>query len=176
MLFRSLLSILQKLLIFRDCKAAQVREVLKICVSRSFKEGDTICKEGEESDSMFVILSGTVEIHTTGGMLLVSETAVTSIGEAGMLTGELRSATVVAQTDVKALAINRRTLMPKLSNDPLLASLIYRNVLYMVRSKLIASNQRICQLLQDAAEDDDYVESADESVADEASADGEDSQ
>lgn len=171
----SLLSILQKLFIFRDCKAAQVREVVKICVSHSFKEGDTICREGEESESMFVVLAGTVEIHTAGGMLLLSETAVSSIGEAGMLTGEPRSATVVAQTEVKALAINRRTLMPKLNSDPLLASLIYRNVLFMVRGKLIASNQRISQLLRDAAEDDDYVESSDES-ANEASADGEGAQ
>ena len=49
--------------------------------------------------------------------------------------------------------------MPKLSEDPVLASLIYRNVLFMERSKLIASNQRIAQLLQDVAEGDEYAAS-----------------
>ena len=49
--------------------------------------------------------------------------------------------------------------MPKLSEDHVLASLIYRNVLFMERSKLIASNQRIAQLLQEVAEGDEYAAS-----------------
>ena len=49
--------------------------------------------------------------------------------------------------------------MPKLIEDPVLASLIYRNVLFMERSKLIASNQRIAQLLQEVAEGDEYAAS-----------------
>ena len=79
-----------------------------------------------------------------------------------MLTGERRLATVTAQTDVKTLAIGRSTLMPKFGEDPVLASLIYRNVLFMERSKLIASNQRIAQLLQDVADGDEYAASEDE--------------
>ena len=81
-----------------------------------------------------------------------------------MLTGERRLATVTAQTDVKTLAIGRSTLMPKFSEDPVLASLIYRNVLFMERSKLIASNQRIAQLLQDVADADEYAASEDAEV------------
>lgn len=163
----SLQTILQKLVIFRDCRAAHIREVLKICSSRTFKEGETLCTQGEESRDMYIILSGRVGIDAADGSSLLSETAVTSIGEAGMLTGELRSATVVAQTDVKALVISRSTLMPKFSEDPLLASLIYRNVLFMVRSKLIASNQRITQLLHDAAEGDGYEAEEAEDAEDE---------
>ena len=144
----SLQTILQKLFIFRDCRAAHIREVLKICSSRTFKEGEPLCKHGEKSEEMFIVLSGRVQIDAAGGLPLLSETAVTIIGEAGMLTGERRLATVTAQTDVKTLAIGRSTLMPKFSEDPVLASLIYRNVLFMERSKLIASNQRIAQLLQ----------------------------
>ena len=154
----SLQTILQKLFIFRDCRAAHIREVLKICSSRTFKEGELLCKHGEKSEEMFIVLSGRVQIDAADGSPLLSETAVTIIGEAGMLTGERRLATVTAQTDVKTLAIGRSTLMPKFSEDPVLASLIYRNVLFMERSKLIASNQRIAQLLQDVADGDEYAE------------------
>ena len=111
---------------------------------------------------MFIVLSGRVQIDAADGSPLLSETAVTIIGEAGMLTGERRLATVTAQTDVKTLAIGRSTLMPKFSEDPVLASLIYRNVLFMERSKLIASNQRIAQLLQEIADVDEYAASDDE--------------
>ena len=155
----SLQTILQKLFIFRDCRAAHIRDVLKICSSRTFKADESLCSQGEKSEEMFIILSGRVQIDAADGSPLLSETAVTIIGEAGMLTGELRLATVTAQTDVKALVISRSTLMPKLSEDPVLASLIYRNVLFMERSKLIASNQRIAQLLQEVAEGDEYAAS-----------------
>ena len=154
----SLQTILQKLFIFRDCRAAQIREVLKICSSRTFKAGESICKQGEKSEEMFIILSGRVQIDAADGSPLLSETAITIIGEAGMLTGERRLATVTAQTDVKTLSIGSSTLMPKFSEDPVLASLIYRNVLFMERSKLIASNQRIAQLLQDVADADEDAE------------------
>ena len=154
----SLQTILQKLFIFRDCRAAHIREVLKICSSRAFTKGESLCKHGEKSEEMFIVLSGRVQIDAADGSPLLSETAVTIIGEAGMLTGERRLATVTAQTDVKTLAIGRSTLMPKFGEDPVLASLIYRNVLFMERSKLIASNQRIAQLLQDVAAGDEYAE------------------
>ena len=158
----SLQTILQKLFIFRDCRAAQIREVLKICSARTFKAGESICKQGEKSEEMFIILSGRVQIDAADGSPLLSETAITIIGEAGMLTGERRLATVTAQTDVKTLSIGSSTLMPKFSEDPVLASLIYRNVLFMERSKLIASNQRIAQLLQDVADADEYAASEEE--------------
>ena len=160
----SLQTILQKLFIFRDCRAVHIREVLKICSSRTFKAGELLCKQGEKSEEMFIILSGCVQIDAADGSPLLSETAVTIMGEAGMLTGERRLATVTAQTDVKTLAIGRSTLMPKFGEDPVLASLIYRNVLFMERSKLIASNQRIAQLLQDVADADEYAASEDAEV------------
>ena len=155
----SLQTILQKLFIFRDCRAAHIRDVLKICSSRTFKADERLCSHGEKSEEMYIILSGRVEIDAADGSPLLSETAVTIIGEAGLLTGQPRLATVVAQTDVKALVISRSALMPKLNEDPVLASLIYRNVLFMERSKLIASNERIAQLLQEVAESDEYAAS-----------------
>ena len=88
----SLQTILQKLFIFRDCRAVHIREVLKICSSRTFKAGELLCKQGEKSEEMFIILSGSVQIDAADGSPLLSETAVTIIGEAGMLTGEQRLA------------------------------------------------------------------------------------
>jgi hypothetical protein len=55
----------------------------------------------------------------------------------------------VAKTAVTTLSMNRRRLLPLMSHDTELAKRLYRNVLYMVRGKLIASNKRISELLQD---------------------------
>lgn len=98
---------------------------------------------------MFVILTGSVEIRTAEDVPLLTEDSVTTIGEAGLLTGETRSATVVAKTAVTTLSMNRRRLLPLMNHDTALAKYLYRNVLFMVRGKLIASNQRISELLKE---------------------------
>lgn len=126
-----------------------MRTVLQICVSHPFKEGDVICKAGDKSENMFVILTGSVEIRTAEDVPLLTEDSVTTIGEAGLLTGETRSATVVAKTAVTTLSMNRRRLLPLMNHDTALAKYLYRNVLFMVRGKLIASNQRISELLKE---------------------------
>jgi hypothetical protein len=46
----STLAIFQKLPLFKDCSPAQVRGVMQIC------------KANTESDGMFIVLTGTVEI------------------------------------------------------------------------------------------------------------------
>ena len=82
----SMLSIFQKLSLFRECTPAQVREVMHICSSRAFKPGEELCRANAKSDGMYIILTGTVEIRTAGGLTLLDQQAVTTIGEAGMLT------------------------------------------------------------------------------------------
>jgi len=144
----ALLAIVQKLPLFRDCTPAHVREVMHICVSHPFKPGEILCKSGDKSENMFVILTGSVEICTAEGMPLLVEEAVTTIGEAGLLTGENRSATVVAKTALTTLSMNRRRLLPLMAHDHELSKYLYRNVMFMVRKKLIAANNRISELLQ----------------------------
>ena len=96
---------------------------------------------------MFILLAGTVEIRNSNDLTLLEQHAVTTIGEAGMLTGEVRSATVVAKTEVSTLCMHRRRLEPLMNSDLEFSTLLYRNVMCMVREKLITSNERIAELL-----------------------------
>ena len=143
----SMLVIFQKLSLFRDCTPAQVREVMQICSSRAFKPDEELCKANAESDGMFIVLTGTVEICTAGGLALLEQQAVTTIGESGLLTGEPRSATVMAKTKVTTLWMHKRRVQQLMKTDPHLSTLLYRNVMSMVREKLVASNKRIAELL-----------------------------
>ena len=98
---------------------------------------------------MFVLLSGEVAIYTPGKVLLVREKAITTIGEAGLLTGEPRSASVSTETTVKALLIRKRALFELMQEDPALATRLYRNMMFMLRQKLIAADRRIEELCRD---------------------------
>lgn len=139
---------LQKVPLFADLSPSQLKLLLGICQQESYEQGTVICKAGADSDRMFVLLSGTVEIRTERDVPLVSESAITTIGEAGMLTGEPRSATVVAETALSVMAINRRPIFQLMQEDPSLATRFYRNVMMSLRQKLVTSNRRISELIQ----------------------------
>jgi putative ABC transport system ATP-binding protein len=142
---------LQKVPLFTDLSPSQLKQLLGICQQETHEPGTALCRAGGESDRMFVLLSGTVEIRTARDVYLVSESAITTVGEAGMLTGEPRSATVVAETALSVLGINRRPFFQLMQEDSSLATRLYRNVMRILRQKLIASNQRIGELLQSQA-------------------------
>lgn len=143
----SLLSSLQKLSLFKDFSPSQLKSLFRLCQQEIYVPGDVLCKAGAESDKMYILLSGEVRILTSRKAPLGEETAVTTIGEVGMLTGESRSASVVAESPVMTLAIGRRPLLLLMQQDFSLALRLFRNVLVMVRQKLINADQRIEEML-----------------------------
>ena len=143
----AVLATLQKLRLFQDLSPSQLKSLFKLCQQQSYAPDELLCRAGAESQKMFILLSGSVDILNQSGKSLVSESATTTIGEAGMLTGELRAASVRAQTDVSALVIERRPLLRLMQTDATLAIRLFRNVLIMVREKLINADQRIEEML-----------------------------
>ena len=137
---------LQKLPVFQDLSPTQLKQLFGICLQENYEKGASLCKAGEKSDRMFVLLSGEVAIYTPGNVLLVREKAITTIGEAGLLTGEPRSASVSTESPVKALLIRRGSLSKLMQEDPALATRLYRNMMVMLRQKLIAADRRIEEL------------------------------
>jgi len=142
----SLLATLQKLPIFQDFSPTQLMKLFQICGQETYEKGTMLCKEGTESDQMHILLSGAVEVHIGRDMLVAREEAVTTIGEAGLLTGKPRAASVVTETPVQALVIDRRPLQQLMQQDPTLGLRLYRNGMVMLRQKLIAADHRIEEL------------------------------
>lgn len=144
----AMLATLQKLPLFQDLFPTHLKRLFSTCTQVSFETGELLCKAGSTSDQMFILLSGSVGIRSPRGMTLTTEEALTTIGETGLLTGEQRSATVVAEEPVTALAIPRRPLMQLMQQDSALAIHMYRNSMVIVRQKLIAADRRLEEVLQ----------------------------
>ncbi len=70
-----------------------------------FGAGETIVRQGQAGDSMFVICRGTVRVVLEGGQEVARIGTGGYFGEMSLLTGEPRSATVVAVDDVIVLEI-----------------------------------------------------------------------
>ncbi len=69
--------------------------------------GQTLFKEGEPGEVMYVLMSGTAEISVHNRVVETAE-AGAIMGEMAMIDEGTRSATVVAKSDCKLLMINRR--------------------------------------------------------------------
>ena len=144
----NLLSSLQKLRLFQDLSPTQIKRVFATCKQETYEPGTTLTKSGAESDRMFIVMSGAVDVRSAKDLLLAREKAVTTIGETGLLSGEVRSATVVVTEAVNVLVIGRRPLMQVMQDDATLAIRIYRNAMVLVREKLMAADRRIESVLE----------------------------
>ena len=107
--------------LFVDLSPSQLKRILSICQQERFEAGTVLCRVGGESDRMFVVLSGAVEIQSANGGVLAREAAITTIGETGVLTGKSRSAAVVATAPVSAMVISRRSFLRLVQDDPSVA-------------------------------------------------------
>ena len=144
------LEALKKVPFFEGLGPSQVEKLLEICHAKTLPLGEKLCQMGQPSDRMFVVLKGTVSIGTAEGSTLMTEDAITTIGETGALTGELRSVTVIATTECHVLEVNRVSLNDLLKTDASMASRLYRNVMMSLRRKLVAANSRIDKLMKNA--------------------------
>jgi NTE family protein len=94
-----------------DCLNPQELEQLSTLLREvSFLKGKTVCREGEQGDTLFIIVSGELEVWAGGK----GEKRVVNrlgpgdfFGEITLLTGERRTATVKAGRDARLLALER---------------------------------------------------------------------
>lgn len=108
--------------------------------TREFQAGQALCREGEPGDSLFVIASG-LALVTVGEGAGAEELARLRVGdvlgEMSLLTGEPRSATVVAAFPTLALELDRPVYADLLArHPPLLGSLVK-----LLRDRLVSSNR-----------------------------------
>jgi CRP-like cAMP-binding protein len=97
-----------------------------------FDAGETLVNEGDQGDSLFVIERGSVRITKSdpeqGGknvdLAVLEEGAF--FGEMSLLTGESRSATVIAREHCGVLLLAKQALAPTLEADPGVAKALSR--------------------------------------------------
>ena len=87
--------------------------------SVAFKAGDAIIREGEEGDTAFFVVSGSVEVLVgKGGRRVMTLEAGEVFGEMSLIEPGPRSATIVAQTDVECLEMSYDEFIGSLEDNP----------------------------------------------------------
>ncbi len=111
--------------LFQTLSPEQFEVLANSVRSLVFARGEALCRQGEAGRTFYVIQSGRVEIRVAGGN--GPETPVAHLGpsaffgEMSLLTGEARSATVVAEEDVEVLEVTNEVFSVLLKQDAVLA-------------------------------------------------------
>ncbi|KPK05352.1 MAG: hypothetical protein AMJ56_16045 [Anaerolineae bacterium SG8_19] len=93
-------------------------------LGKVYEDGEIIIRQGEMSDSLYVILEGQVEVILFQEMDMKHLTILDEgdfFGEMGIFDASARSATVRAIGRARVLTVDKKTLLHRLQEDPSLA-------------------------------------------------------
>ena len=111
--------------LFAELEPAELAQVAEVAVPRGFRAGHVVFREGDQSDTCYVVRSGharAIREHGDGRVLTLKNFGPGDIfGELAMFDDERRSATVEAIDEVEAIAILGADMRRLLREHPDLA-------------------------------------------------------
>jgi CRP-like cAMP-binding protein len=116
------MALLKGIPLFAGMAAEQLGPLVGMLVRRTFRKGQVILRQGEEGDSLFVIVAGRVRIYTLSpeghelSMSIFDEGDF--FGEMALLSGEPRSASAEAMERTEVLVLQRRAFRNHLVSNP----------------------------------------------------------
>ena len=105
-------------------------------LGKIYPDGEEIVRQGQLGDCMYVIQSGRVEvIQSTGAgdQHLAFLEAGDFFGEMAVFEKETRSATVRANGEARVLKVDKKTLLRRIKEDPLLAVNLLQTMSHRIR-------------------------------------------
>jgi CRP/FNR family transcriptional regulator len=130
---------------FETLGAGDLREVAEVAMPRSFPAGDVIFREGDDSDTCYVVRSGrarAIREHIDGRQITLATFGPGDIfGELAMFDDERRSATVEAAEDLEVLGILGRDMRELLGRHPDIAV----KLVVGLGRRLRAANERLAR-------------------------------
>lgn len=142
-----LASWLGKSVVFNGLDDSELKRLAGITREVSLAPGDVLFEQGEESDGLYIVISGIVRIYLTAGdgreatISLLEDGEM--IGEIALLDGLPRSAGAAALTPTKLIFIPHRPFCDLLDSSTQLS----RQVMLMLCERLRAANKQVDQAI-----------------------------
>ncbi|MHC4135401.1 MAG: cyclic nucleotide-binding domain-containing protein [Planctomycetota bacterium] len=93
-------------------------------LGRVYRDGEILVRQGDAGDCMYVIQEGQAEIYVERDgkeILLRTAHAGEVLGEMALFERVVRSASVRAKGDMRALTVDKRNFLRRINEDPSLA-------------------------------------------------------
>ncbi|WP_310154531.1 cyclic nucleotide-binding domain-containing protein [Bosea sp. BE125] len=137
--------VLRSVPIFGNLDTARLKLLAFTSERIAFAQGDVLFRRGDESDAAYVLLSGTVDVMSetdTSEPVRMSSLARNAIvGEMGLVTGDPRSATIVATSSGEALKLRKEVFLALLAEFPQMALSVMLLMVKRLQTNVAASGQ-----------------------------------
>jgi len=137
--------VLRRIPLFQHMTYKELLGILGIARGRQFQKGQTVIREGETGDELFVLFRGKVQV-TKGEMAIATLKAGGHFGEMGLVDQAPRSATVTALEETSAVSIDRDGLLKLLRRDSLLAVKLLWSFVQVLSERLRNTNEALTGL------------------------------
>ena len=145
------LSLIKKAAIFADLSETELERVLEICTEQQFKFGQTIFKEGEPGNRLYIISEGEVRVSRdvpgSGEEALAVLKSGACFGEMAVFDRSTRSTDAIANTDCVLVTIARSDFEMLLDFDRDLAHKILWSVVKLLCERLRITNDNLRSFL-----------------------------
>jgi CRP/FNR family transcriptional regulator len=134
-------SILKQVDLFRDLNNNQLHQIENIATQLTFSEGDSVCRQGDTADSLYIVSKGQVGVivnqHDGSRELLVYLGTGQIVGEMTLVDEGRRSASVIAAEEgTQVVSIPNESLIALLEANTAIGYLIMRNIAQDLSFKL----------------------------------------
>ena len=112
--------ILRKIPLFANIESAKLKLMCFASERITFREGQSLCQQGDIGDSAYIIIEGTADVIVTRDTpLVVAEVSKNDIvGEIAILVDIPRTATVTATSELTALKITKDLFFRMITDFP----------------------------------------------------------
>lgn len=149
---QALIKVINKIPMFSNLGEDQARRILQVCEFRQVGDYDYLCKAGERSDEMLVLLSGQLGVFTEENVQIATIGPVSPVGEMGLITGQPRSATVRALDPSNLLVFKKMAFDRLMRSNGKVCIQVYRNVMQTLWDRLLESKKKHMQAEDDCHE------------------------
>ncbi len=139
-------SAVKRIPLFEGLAPEQAVLLLRACERRAMSARETICRYGDASTEMYILLAGSLSIQTQQGFQIARIDPVSPVGEMGIFTAEPRSATVVCAEDSALLVLSKGHLEHLLRRNPDIELVVSRRLLEILSRRIRDANKELAYL------------------------------
>jgi CRP/FNR family cyclic AMP-dependent transcriptional regulator len=144
---------------FRHLDDEEREELEDLLEPSIFEPGETIFEEGGPEERLYVISSGTVEVHKKvlpgRRQHLATIEAPTVVGEMGLLTEPRAAASVEARTPIEAYGIDRDRFLEMLDEDSPAACKVVHEIGHTLAGRMARTDEAIADIIGRLEGDED---------------------
>ncbi len=142
---------LRDYLFFADLSDDELTAVSQIVKRKDFKLGETVFKDSEDGNSLYLIKKGEVKACKTAPdgelftLTLMKDGDI--FGEMSFLDGRPRSATIVAISDLETYVLEKNDFDTLVESNPRMVFKLLKNIIFIIHSIVRGMNSRYVEMV-----------------------------